>query len=1684
MANNSRERAPLDGKRKKQVFVYQEIPNNEKAPGTTEKELGARWGLDEGTSEQRGRTTRARVQAQTIPGDLQGVQPEETSLDQPESSGGDRQRLDQPANAGGDRQGHSSDQSGRPGGDRNEENSLEDRLSYASESGNQGKQLEQEAPETRADTNTWKRVKRKRSELSERSDSSKVEGDLLAGTGSEISTNKDRYFPGWFGGNDDEGDDDPTEGIREDGDGIEASSLRKPSRKRHRKKKSPKRENRKLKQPRKPVGFREIMASISMAGQGETVSRHQMVRKPTAVTFRREEGIPHGLRFNTTKGKGGLGPSSSDDGGGGSGDDETPASRGRRSTRSASKSERRAATTPPILSPSEPGGSPTSDEGSTTSSSSSRSSPSGSLSSNSDLGSSSDSTSSPSSSSPSSSSSSSDSARSSRRKRKSKRRSKSNKRKGNRKKGREERRKETKAERDERKALARQKVTPPGIYDGRPDLNVFDKWCYEVNNWVRLSKYMDRTALHLMVSYVSGKASDFFMDYIAGREDRWVMRTMYEALFDYCFPVNFKDKLRAQLSQAVQGKRNVRDFVREIEKLASRFPDVNERTVIQTFWNGLHQHIRIRLIEWDISPEHTPLEAIVRKAMSIENSEEALRREMKASGATGPPDRKWGRFANRVDGPQPFRPAAESGGSGSSRGRREKFRANSVTPQPSAELSQRQGHRRQGRKLSRAKRDELRAAGKCFQCEETGHDQRNCPKLHSLRRPTASAVHVGNVEIARLGRLSRSGTAPDVRVGAMHLSSEGECDDATVDMWRAYELCAMEWGGDDRWLDIETRSKSRYTIYQYEVGSGLLVEVSDRQQPGMGILEICVTRLADPDFRLLDLYDPLANTGRSCVREGGYRNRKKYEVWEWTALDWLRETMAGQVAFESGYEIVSVWPGMDGYSLHLCGTNVFYRLKHAEVLGDMFNPKRVLSQMRAAVGRDERDRSSIYRDSTLNPRQSVMVNAIKLMVGASQAHKRKRPEGVSSIERTTMRMKDQARKVPEPIVVLAKINGHQVRALLDTGSMADFLSTTVADQLNIRKEYYTKPLTVQLAVHGSRSKINCGARVNFQYQSINCERRFDVANLDNYDAILGTPFLFQHKVAVGVNPSCVVVGSSIPVELEGPDVITINSAAADLLNDGLDKLRTELSLEAEDLCTDTSKTALPPMRAVNHTIPLIDEHKVYRFRPSKCPEAFREQWREKKSSYLQTGRWRTATGHNAIPLLMIPKVSSVGGKPGLRTVFDKREQNENTYKLASPLPDIEEILREVSRHKYRSLIDGKDAYEQIRVIPEHVHRTLFTTPDGTMESLVMQQGDSNAGATYQTLMNHLFASYIGVFMFVYLDDIIIFSDTIEEHIKHVKTVFEILRKERLFLSPNKMQFFAEELKVLGHVIDAKGIQMDPHKVDKVVNWKTPTNKDLLRSFIGAVGFLAPDCKGIRIPMGHLSSLTAETRPWRWDDTAQRSFDDVKRIVDVHRDKRRRALDYSKDADPIYVTTDGCLTGGGGFVSQGKDPEMASVVAFWSGKWNAAQQNYPVHEQELLALVETLKRFRGVLHGTRFIVRTDHKALEYFMKQRNLSPRQHRWIDVLSEFEFEIRYIPGESNGFADALSRIYSDEPEGIVRAESEFINEGDDTETSKMVRVNPVYVEVYLLSLMNAVTRRSTRLANKPAPNYKEARD
>ncbi|KZV86457.1 hypothetical protein EXIGLDRAFT_752800 [Exidia glandulosa HHB12029] len=448
-------------------------------------------------------------------------------------------------------------------------------------------------------------------------------------------------------------------------------------------------------------------------------------------------------------------------------------------------------------------------------------------------------------------------------------------------------------------------------------------------------------------------------------------------------------------------------------------------------------------------------------------------------------------------------------------------------------------------------------------------------------------------------------------------------------------------------------------------------------------------------------------------------------------------------------------------------------------------------------------------------------------------------------------------------------------ALVDSGSLTDFMSTTLADQLKVRCKVKKTPLDLQLAIVGSRSKVNVECETDFEYQGIKERRTWDVANVDSYDIVLGTPFLWQHAVLIGLNPTRVLIGSLKAKPLEGKTMLVLKSAVARVATATIDDLREQLFKEASDLFKEAANTPLPPLRAINHEVPLKDTAKVYPYRPSRCAEALRPLWVKKKLDYLNTGRWRYSAGGTCCPLMIIPKPKTKGGEVKIRTVIDTRARNENTVKVAAPLPDIEEILRNVVKHEYRSLIDGKDAYEQIRVKPEHVPRTMFNTPDGTMESLVMQIGDCNAPATYQTLMNHIFAPFIGVFMDVYLDDIIVYSDSPEEHVEHLRAIFAVLRRECFFLNPSKMQLFAEELIILGHVIDRDGIKMDPNKVQSVLAWPTPTNKGLLMSFLGAVGFLANDCAGIRVPMGVLTGLVGTTKDVDYSSSEDEEGDDEK-----------------------------------------------------------------------------------------------------------------------------------------------------------------------------------------------------------------
>ncbi|OJT06195.1 Retrovirus-related Pol polyprotein from transposon 17.6 [Trametes pubescens] len=237
---------------------------------------------------------------------------------------------------------------------------------------------------------------------------------------------------------------------------------------------------------------------------------------------------------------------------------------------------------------------------------------------------------------------------------------------------------------------------------------------------------------------------------------------------------------------------------------------------------------------------------------------------------------------------------------------------------------------------------------------------------------------------------------------------------------------------------------------------------------------------------------------------------------------------------------------------------------------------------------------------------------------------------------------------------------------------------------------------------------------------------------------------------------------------------------------------------------------LPPMREINHRIPLIDEQHRYHYHHPRCPDALRGELKTKMDRYLEAGWWEMKPANQAAPLLCVLKKS---GK--IRTVIDARQRNDNTFKDVTPFPDQDNIRQDVARAKYRSKIDMSDAYEQIRIEVEDVWKTAFSTIFGTAVSHVMQQGDCNAPGTFQRLMTWIFRAYIGVFVHVYLDDIFVFSRSIGEHEAHLKIVFDRLREQRLYLSRAKLDLYSPRMDCLGHLIDDHGLHADTDKMAKI-----------------------------------------------------------------------------------------------------------------------------------------------------------------------------------------------------------------------------------------------------------------------------
>ena len=441
---------------------------------------------------------------------------------------------------------------------------------------------------------------------------------------------------------------------------------------------------------------------------------------------------------------------------------------------------------------------------------------------------------------------------------------------------------------------------------------------------------------------------------------------------------------------------------------------------------------------------------------------------------------------------------------------------------------------------------------------------------------------------------------------------------------------------------------------------------------------------------------------------------------------------------------------------------------------------------------------------------------------------------------------------------------------------------------------------------------------------------------------------------------------------------------------------------------------LPPHEPAR--IHLIDAYKKISNRSYSCPRQYKDAFATLIQERLKSGFIRPSSSSFASPSFIIPKKDP---KALPRWVCDYRQLNSNTIPDNYPLPRIDEILADCGKGKIWSTIDMTDSFFQTRIHPDDIHKTAVTTPLGAYEWCVMPMGLRNSPPIHQRRVMNVLREHIGSICHVYMDDIIIWSQTVEEHEHHLRLILRSLQRAGLYINRKKTNLFRYETSFLGHVISQDGIQPDPSKVEKIVNWPIPKNVKEVQQFLGLVRYLNAFLPHLAVQALILSRLTTKecTKTFPpWNDKLQIAFDKIKQIVlssecltVIHHDKLQ--------SNNIYVTTDASDRCTGAVLSFGPTWETARPVAFDSSTLKDAELNYPVHEKELLAIIRAVQKWKYDLLGNPFFVYTDHKTLLNFATQKELSRRQARWMETLSSYDCKFVYVKGQDNTVADALSR-------------------------------------------------------------------
>lgn len=434
-----------------------------------------------------------------------------------------------------------------------------------------------------------------------------------------------------------------------------------------------------------------------------------------------------------------------------------------------------------------------------------------------------------------------------------------------------------------------------------------------------------------------------------------------------------------------------------------------------------------------------------------------------------------------------------------------------------------------------------------------------------------------------------------------------------------------------------------------------------------------------------------------------------------------------------------------------------------------------------------------------------------------------------------------------------------------------------------------------------------------------------------------------------------------------------------------------------------------------HKIETTDDVPVFS-RQYRYPHAYKEEVKTQIEDLIRQNIIQPSKSPFNSPIFLVPKKQDASGKKKFRLVIDYRKLNKKTVDDKYPIPNITDILDKLGKCQLFSTLDLASGFHQVEIDEKDRKKTAFSTDGGHYEFVRMPFGLKNSPSTFQRVMNNVLGGLIGTTCLLYIDDIIIFSSSLQEHMEKLSAVLKRLQKFNFKIQLDKSEFLKKQVSFLGHIVTAEGIKPNPELISAIKKWPIPKDEKELRGFLGTIGYYRKFVKDLAKIAQPLTAALKKGEKIIHNKEFIESFEKCKQILTCS-----SILQYPDFEKPFILTTDASNGAIGAVLSQG-NIGSDRPVAYASRTLQKSERNYSTIEKELLAIVWACKYFKPYLYGKKFSIYTDHKPLTYMASLNDANSRLVRWKLSLSEFDYDVIYKPGKQNVVADGLSRIQIDE--------------------------------------------------------------